>query len=424
MSPTFSAVVRPGRRPRLLFVNRSYWPDVESTGQHLTELCEDLSEQFEVTVIAGQPNHNPAEARFRTRGVELRHGVRICRIGHSRFSKRFLPGRAVNQLSFLAGAAWAAWSLPRPDVVVVQSDPPWLCFLGALLQRGCRARLILNLQDLYPDVAIALGKVPNSRLVQTLRAAMARTYRRADRIFVPGRNMQTHLTSFGVAPDRVRCIPNWVDLAQIHPCPEANAFRSRHGLDGRFVVMYSGNLGLCQPLGEVLRAAALLQERTDILFLFIGDGAQRASLEKMAQERRLTNVRFLPYQPKSELAQSLGAANLHLVPIDSRVVSFVMPSKIYDILASGSPSLVVAPEQCELAELVREGEVGRVVPPGDPVALAEAIRQCADAPATLAAMGARARELAVQYGRQRWTTQVAEELAEVLEFPRREAVCV
>ena len=411
---------RAERRPRLLFVNRSYWPDAEATGQFLTELCEDLAEQFDVTVIAGQPNQNPAGVAYRTHGVEVHRGVTVHRVWNSRFPKSFLPGRVINLLSFLVGATLAALRVQRPEIVVVQSDPPLLCFLGALLKRWRGARLVVHLQDIYPDLAVALGKVPDNGLLRGLRGAMARTYRRADRAIVLSRDMQTHVASFGVPAERVVRIPNWVDLDQVYPYPEPNPFRQRHGLEGRFVVMYSGNLGLCQPLGEVVEAAALLRDRPEIVFVLIGDGATRKTLEKAVHERGLENVRFLPYQPKAELAQSLSAADVHLVPLDPRVVSCVMPCKIYGVLAAGRPALVLAPEACELAELVRDGELGRVVPPGQPAALAEAIRWCAASPQSLAAMGVRARHQAeAEYGRAHCVAQIAAVLQELLPSPRR-----
>ncbi len=382
------------RKPRIVFFNRSYWPDAEATGQLLTELCEDLADSFDVSVVAGQPNQNPKQAKFRSVGAEVHNGVRITRVWNSRWPKSRLWGRALNLLSYLLAAALAAFRLPRPDLVVVETDPPLLCLLGAVLTRSWRSRFVVYLQDIYPDVAIALGKIPDGPATRCLRKLMFRTYRQADRVIVISRDMRELLVSSGIAPDRIHCIANWVDTIELVPRKDDNAFRAKHGLDGEFVVMYSGNLGLSQRLEDVLEAAHRLRRRADILFLLVGDGAARQPLEDAAARRGLANVRFLGYEPKSELSHSLSAADLHLVPVDPRVASCLMPSKLYGILAVGRPLLAIAPEDCELAEITAGEEIGVVGPPCRPEALAEAICWGASHRGELAAMGRRARSLA------------------------------
>jgi glycosyltransferase involved in cell wall biosynthesis len=391
--------------PHVLFLNRSYWPDAEATGQLLTELCEDLAADFDVTVVAGQPNQNPAGVPFRRWGVETRNGVCIRRVWNSRFPKRFLPGRAVNLLSYLGNAWLATRRRMRADIVVVETDPPLLCLLGAFLQRRWGAKLVVYLQDIYPDVAIALGKLPEGRLARWLRRAMYATYRQADRVVVLSRDMERRLVDSGVAPHRISRIPNWIDTNQVFPHKESNAFREAYGLDGRFVVMYSGNLGLSQRLEDVLAAAETLRDRRDVEFVLVGDGASRRRLEASVRRANLNNVRFLPYQPREQLADSLSAADLHLVSLDPRVSSCLMPSKLYGILASGTPLVAVAPLECELSELTRRRGLGLVVPPGDPAALAKAICWGADHRDRLEEMGLAARKLAERHFDRRRVTR-------------------
>lgn len=379
-----------------MVLNRSYWPDAEATGQLLTELCEDLAGQFQISVIAGQPNQNPDGVAFRRRGWEERAGVRIRRVWNARLPKSFLPARAVNLLSYMLTASWAALRAPRPDIVVVETDPPLLALLGALVQRWRGARLVVYLQDIYPDVAVALGKLSEGRLTRWWRRALRRVYERADRVVVLSRDMQALLGRWGLAPDSIQCLPNWVDTRQVYPLDGENAFRTRHVLDGRFVVMYSGNMGLSQRLDDVLAAARLLADRPEVLFLLVGDGARRPALEQTAARLGLANVRFLPYQSKSELAASLSAADLHLLPVDPRVIGCLMPSKLYGILAAGRPVLTIAPAECELAEVTRQENVGRLVAPGRPEELAEAVRWAADHRAEIAEMGRSARALALR----------------------------
>jgi colanic acid biosynthesis glycosyl transferase WcaI len=402
-------------RPKVLFLNRSYWPDAEATGQLLTELCEDLAPSADVTVIAGQPNDNPTGAEYRRRGTDVRSGVRIRRVWHTRFPKRFLPGRIVNYLSFLVGASWAALWAKRPDLAVVETDPPLLCLIGWYLQRVRGAKLVIYLQDIHPDIGVALGKIPNGLLTRTLRWLMFRTYRNADRVVVLSRDMRQRVIDSGVAPERVVCIPNWIDTKQVTPVKLCNPFRERQQLNGEFVVMYSGNLGLCQRMEDVIAAAGNLRDRSDIKFLLIGGGSLEWRLKEQVLELGLPNVRFLPYQPKATLAESLSAADVHLVPLDSRVASCLMPSKLYGVLASGTPLVAIAPAECELAELTRNHDVGVVTPPGDPGKLAEAVATMANQPERRREMGASARRLAVaEYDRQRVTARFNALLIEVL----------
>ncbi|HPM79541.1 MAG TPA: glycosyltransferase family 4 protein [Candidatus Anammoximicrobium sp.] len=402
-------------RPRILFLNRSYWPDAEATGQLLTELCEDLAEQFDVTVVAGQPNWNAEGASFQRRGVQCRAGVTIRRVRHTRFAKRSVAGRVVNQLTFFAAATFAALAVKRPDIVVVETDPPFLALLGALARRRFGCRLVAYLQDIYPEVAVALRKLPRGFPTNVLHRLLHGVYRRADRVIVLSQDMRATLQRSGVADQRIAVLPNWADAGRIRPvAPAENRFRQQQQLNGQFVVMYSGNMGLSQRLEQVLRAADGLRSRRDMVFVLVGGGAARPALERQAAELRLPNVRFVDYQPQSELPHSLSAADLHLLPVDPRVVPYLMPSKLYGILAAGAPVLAVAPQDCELARIIQREGVGFVVPPGDTAALTERIASCADHREQLASMSRSARRLAVErYDRRGATTRIAQLLADL-----------
>jgi len=379
---------------RVLIFNRSYWPDAEASGQLLTELCEDLACDFDLTVVAGQPNQNPSGVPCKSWGRDQHHGVNIRRVPHLTLGKTSLWGRAVNMLTYLAGAAVTALCVSRPAAVVVETDPFLLPIIGRWLQWRHRCRLIVYLQDIYPDVAVALNKVRQGWFTNLLRRWLFSIYRQADRVIVLGDDMRSILTESGVSPERITVLPNWADTTRIYPIRDANSFRQREHLEGHFVVMYSGNMGLCQSLDEVLEAAARIRDRRDILFVLIGDGASRPRLEQFVRERGLENVRFLPYQPHSELAHSLSAADLHLVPLDARVTGCVVPSKLYGILAAGVPALVIADERCEASRVVERSHTGRIVPPGNPDLLVDTIAWCADHRQELLEMGSRARQLA------------------------------
>ncbi len=414
LNTELSKIVQPGRRP-VLILNRSYWPDAEATGQLLSELCEDLACDFELAVIAGQPNQNPAGVSCKSWGLDRHNGVAIRRVPHLKFGKKSLWGRAVNMLTYLAGAFATGLFMSRPAAIVVETDPFLLPIIGRWLQRRHRCHLVVYLQDIYPDVAVALGKVRDSWLTRTLRRWLFSIYREADRIIVLGDDMASILIDGGISPERITVLPNWADTSKIYPIREANAFRIRERLGGAFVVMYSGNMGLCQSLDDILQAAARLRDRHDVLFLLVGDGASRPRLERFARDSQLENVRFLPYQPHSELALSLSAADLHLVPLDARVTGCVVPSKLYGILAAGVPAMVVAENHCEASRVVEKSNVGKVVSPGNPEFLAEMIRWCADHRQELAEMGLRGRRLAESdYDRRTATKRFGRILREII----------
>jgi glycosyltransferase involved in cell wall biosynthesis len=384
------------RRSTALFINRSYWPDAEATGQLLTELCEDLAMQFDVHVVAGRPNSNPTNEPFNPRGAERRNDVTIHRARHTCFPKRSIAGRLLNQITFFLAAFWITLRVPRPDVVVVETDPFFLAFLGTWLKFWHRCRLIVYLQDIYPDIAVALGKLREGFLARCLRRLLVACYRHADRVVVLSQDMRDAMIEQGACESRIEILPNWVDTTRIVPVKKQNGFRTRLGFDDKFVVMYSGNLGLSQPLDFVLEAAAGFRDRPQIEFVLVGDGVARQRLQDIAQQMRLPNVRFLPYQPREELASSLSAADLHLVAVDPRAYRLLMPCKVYAILSSGTPLVAIAPQASELSRTIVDQRVGLAVIPGDVAALIEAVRWAHGHRRELEQMGQRGRQLAVK----------------------------
>lgn len=382
-------------RPKVLFLNRSYWPDVEATGQLLTELCESLQLSFDVSVVAGQPN----QIRDATGGASwqeepVRNGVRIHRIAHAQFSKSRMLLKALNYVSFVRATRRFLRSCEAPDVVVFETDPFLLPFEAQRLQRRTGCRMVGYLQDIYPDVAVALGKVPDNWMIRRLRKSLFSVYRSCDRMVVLSEDMKRLLISGGVDGDKIDIVPNWADPEVVRPL-EQSRFRISNGLEEKFVVMYSGNLGLTQRLEEFLLAAELLRDLPRVVFVFVGQGSQRESLVNLVRQKNLTNVRFFDYQPKSELAQSLNAADLHLVPLTRELSQCLMPSKLYGILAAGRPYLTNAPADSELARLTGEYQVGINVEPGSPKAIADGIRRAANNASGISEMGKNARKLAL-----------------------------
>lgn len=382
------------RRARILFLNRSYWPDVEATGQLLTSLCEGLTDRFKIEVLSGQPNAVIGDGDSEDWKSATEHrGVQIHRVSHLTLPKRNILGKSLNFLSFIRSANSALNRIGSPDVVVFETDPFLLAFSASRLQRRTGCRMVGYLQDIYPDVAVSLGAVKNSWGIRKLRESLFRIYRRCDHMIVLSRDMANLLVHGGVQSDRISVVPNWADPEHCIPARQENPFRRTHQMDSCFLVMYSGNLGLTQRLEEFLEAAELLRHRNDIQFAMVGRGSQEATLRRIASEKNLTNVRFFDYQPRNQLGVSLSAADLHLIPLTSEISQCLMPSKLYGILAAGRPWLTNAPAGSELHEITSSNQAGLVVPPGSPSAIAQTIEWAADHPGELQQMGRNAKRL-------------------------------
>ena len=357
------------------------------------------------------PAHRSGFAGFRLWSHEQRGKVSIIRTWGTRFPKSNLLGRLVNLGTYYLLAAVVAFRLPRPDVIVAETDPPLLGALAAVLKRRWGCGLVYNVQDLYPDIAEVTGGVRNPFLLELLRRANDYAYERADLIVTLGHDMAQRIVDKGVPTGKVVVVPDWVDCGRIRPL-ESNPFRRNFG--EKFVVMYSGNIGLSQQLEAVLEAADRLRDDERILFAMIGEGARKKWLEERARAMGLPNVIFLPYQPQENLGESLSAADLHLIPLAPGAAGCLVPSKIYGILAAGRPFIAMMEENAEVAQIAREDAVGFVVRPGDVDALIRAIREAVDAPERLKQMGVRARRLAeLRFDRIKVTSRFSSVLASV-----------
>lgn len=377
-------------RPRLLVLNEYYWPGVEATAHLLTELCEALADEYDVTVITG------AARGAATDGADRRGGVRIVRVGSTSYERRKLALRATNYLTYVSLAARATLSMQRPDIVICMTDPPFLGAVAGLVAKRFRAPLVVVSQDVFPEIAVELGKLKNRVIVETLRAVVGYSLRSAFRVVVIGERMRERVEAKGVRPERIRVIPNWVDPDAIKPVPKRNPWSEAHGLADKFVVMHSGNIGHAQDLDSLVRAATFLRDLNDVRIVIIGAGARHGELVQLAQRLEVDQVLFFPYQPRPALSESLSSADVHIVGLARGLSGFVVPSRLYGILSAGRPVIVAADPDSETVRVVSEIGAGIAVPPGRPERIAAAIRDAYDGNLDLAAMGERARRYATQ----------------------------
>ena len=395
---------------KILFVNRSFWPDTDVTGVLLSELAEDLAVDHEVTVVCGPANTSAFQIWPLLRR-ECHGAVKIVRTFGARLSKRNIALRFANLGIYFALASIAAVR-ERADVIIMETDPPLLGLLGAIVKRLGRCRFIYYCQDVYPDIAVATGGLKNRPLLAFLRWGNKFAYRNADAIVVLAADMAGRLRRKGVPADRIIVIPNWIDCRKVKPQTRSEGTKVRDPLD--FVVMYAGNFGWSQNLESVLETARLMRDAHRVKFVLVGDGCRKRSLERKASLLGLHNVEFIDHHSPSAMSGVLAEGHLHLVPLTAGAAGCLVPSKVYGILAAGKPYVAMMESDAEVARLAAEFEVGFVVPPGDADALARTISAGMQNPKLLEEMGHRARVLAEQVYDRRLVTQRFAEFLETM----------
>lgn len=375
---------------RIIFLNRYYWPEEPATAQLLTDLAEALAAAgHAVTIITSRPGWSSLPSR------QSHGGVAIVRVTGTRWATHGLPGKAVDfvTFSFLA-LLKICFVARRGDAVVAMSDPPLLGMGAWLIARLCGARIFHWVQDIHPEIAVAVTGHRWLRAVAPLRNL---AWRRSDGCVTLGADMAGVLAQAGVPPARITVSPNWAPLGlSVQPRSAADSLRAAWQLEGKFIVAYSGNLGRVHDLAPVLDVAASLQGETDVAFIFIGAGAQRDRLEAQARQRGLANMHFHPPQPRGRLAETLALGDVHLVTLAPGCESFVLPSKIYGVAAVGRPVIFIGPRGCGIARLVTERGFGLAFAPDETAAIAAGLRQLH----TDAAQLAQLRRAAEAFGRE------------------------
>lgn len=362
---------------KILAINQFYAPDHSATSQMLSDLAEGLvSGGHEVTVIASRGGYLGG-ARLPAR--DILNGVHVQRPWATSFGKATVGARLCDYVSFWSSSVLRLIQERSPDVVLALTTPPMISAGAAMVAAARNTPLITWVQDVYPNVAAAFGLLRKGSITYRALTTMAQiTHWRSARIVALSEDMANRLVSQGAPLERIRVIHNWSIGDEIRPIPhETNEFRSEHHLQGRFVAMYSGNLGVGHEFETFIDAARELQTQSpNVLFLFVGDGARRAEAQRRA--RGLGNVRFLPYQPKEILPQSLAAADVHLVSLRDGLEGLLVPSKVYGALATGRPILYIGPPASDVARIIDDANAGWCGRIGDVTGLVEALKAAAE----------------------------------------------
>lgn len=395
---------------RVLLLNQVFYPDAAATAQHGWDLARHLTAHgHEVTAIASRSLYGDAGASLAAE--ETVEGIRIVRVGKSLFGKRGILARAVDFGLFYVAAMAAALRLPRHDVVVCFTTPPFIAYAGLVLRLAKGTRCVQWIMDLYPDVAVEFGAMRRGSAVARLFERIGvRMTRKCDLSVVLGRCMRDRIVAKGVPAEKLELVNVWSDDEELAPIPrEQNGYRREWAVGDRFLVMYSGNFGIGHDVETFLGAAELLRDDDRVRFAFVGSGKRKAEVERVVGERKLGNCILAPVQPRERLGELLSAADAHLVTLKEASLGLMVPSKFYGILGAARPVLYVGPPSSEVGRSIDETQCGFTTPLGDPEALAERIRSMAADRSVASAAGARGRTaLRERYNRsiacERWRT--------------------
>ena len=376
-------------------VNRYFWPDESATALLLTDLAEDLrAAGHEVHVLTSRQLYNRPQAQLPEH--QIWQGIQIHRLNTSRFGRRHFYGRLLDIFTFHLALRYNHKITAPPDAWFVMTDPPLLVTTVLKLRAQLGGRVIHHVDDVYPDLAMALGSLPAPGLISSLLDRWVRAgLRNCDQVLALGDCMARVLKQKGVADDRLAITPPWADGSRLYPLDHAeNGFRREIGIPGdHLAVMYSGNMGLGHRFETILEAARLLAPVDTVHFVFIGDGAKKPQIDAFRRAHNLKNIMMLPYQPRERLRETLSAGDIHLISLDAKVQGFIVPSKLAGILAVGRPVVFLGSEQNSIAAAILQEQCGYVIPEGDVNQLQEIIRRFIKNPEHRLRLGEAARNL-------------------------------
>lgn len=349
---------------KILILSQYFYPDIASTGQLLTELALGLAGKgIEVNVLTGHPTYGKGISAQRKENLK---SIKIKRVWSTRLDKNTTKGQIFNSLSFFITSFWTLLFSRDSSPILIVSNPPFLPVLGALMHTLKGRKFIYLVHDVFPDKAIKLKYIKeNSLLCRLWKWSDRYILKTASEVIALSRSMQKVMADkykkYRLKPRLVTVIHNWADDMFIKPVDKSsNPFIKENGLQDKFVVQYSGNLGASYELEFIIDTARMVKDDS-IVFLFIGDGIKKGKLKAMADEHGLSNIKFLPYQKKENLPYSLTASCVSIVTYDSNLDGLLMPSKLYSILASGKPVIGFCRKNSEVGNIISSAECGYLI---------------------------------------------------------------
>ena len=395
-----------------------YYPEDSGSGYYITKIAEAIAVRHCVRVLTVQPTYSARGTKAPAN--EVLNNVRIHRCLATTLNKDILLFRLLNLFTISVSIFFNALRrIHKDDIVLVITNPPTLPFVACIACQLRGAKLILRIEDVYPEVLVAADIVKaNSALVKVLNTMHRRLYKRVDFIIVLGREMLRLVrTKIGDGATHAALITHWADSDQITPLPrESNALLHRLGLMDKFVIQYSGNMGRTHDLESLIQCAKILEAESCIHFLFIGSGAKEAWLSKTVGELGLKNVTILPSQPRSDLISSLNACDMAVISFVKGMAGASVPSRMYNIMSAGKPILAVSDRESELSQVISEENIGWVVQPESPALIAEVVMEANANRRLLHQMSVKARAAAIEKYARPIIIQQHEDLMDNLEL--------
>jgi glycosyltransferase involved in cell wall biosynthesis len=388
---------------KLLFITNYFPPEIGAASHLYYDLASKLVEQgHQVSVVTGFPRYNVTKAdlpeRYRTPAPvmhETMNGIEVYRIKTAPFPKYIPVARGLDYLTVSASLLLRALFLKKHDAALVYSPPLFLGGTAWALRLVKNTPFVLNVQDLFPQSAIDLGLLTNRRLIAVFRWVEKLLYRRANAVTVHSEGNAEHVQQASRNQTNAVIMPNWVDTDTLKPGERHNPFSAAHDLDHKFVVSFAGTLGYSQDVGIMVRAAERLQDLEDLLFLIVGDGAQKE--EWVEKSRHLKNVRWLPMQSREVYPQVLQSSDLCLATLKADVKTPVVPSKILSIMAAGKPIIATMELSGDAPRIIEDAKCGYALPAEDDEQLANAVRELYQYREAAQAMGEKGREYVMEH---------------------------
>lgn len=376
----------------ILIIGINYTPEKIGIGENTTKICEYLlSQRHRVSMVTSFPHYPEWKIHRAYQGRIFMHedinGVSVYR-GYTCVPRLPLNAfqRIIYHVVFAISAFILGLTIGKVDVILAISPPLEGGVTAYILAKIKRAKFVIQLQDLVPDLAISLGILKNPLAIKVGKIMELFVYQKAKNILVICKGFIDNLKSKGVVTSKIKLLPNWVDVESIRPLEHDNFFRQNNDIDGKFLVLHSGNMGAKQKLVIVIEAAKYLSDFKDVLFILAGEGPRKEFLKKTAEG--LSNVRFMPLQPKEAFPYMLSAADVLILNQSANVVDMVLPYKLLNYMSAGRPIVASVNLDSETARYIRWADCGLIVPPEKPQELADAIRKIYDN-----------RELGIRFGK-------------------------
>lgn len=368
-------------KKRILMYAHYYVPDVASTGQILKELAEGMKDKFDITIICVVPSYSGViDEKYKKKKYykENINGINIIRVRVPEFSKADKKSRVKNILAYFFRAIYATLKAGKQDYVFSISQPPVLGgLLGVIGKFMKRAKFIYNIQDFNPEQVMAVNYSKNKTILKLMMFFDKFSCRRANKVIVVGRDMAETLKNRfkNKKVPQYAVINNWIDENEIYPLEPSNEnvlkFKNKYGLDDKYIIMYSGNIGLYYDLENIIKVIEKFPKGTktksgkDVVFAFVGAGTVLDTLVEYKQKHNMENVVFIPYQDKADLIYSLNAGDVHWCVNAKGIKGVSCPSKYYGIASCQKPVLGVLEKGSEIRCIIDETNSGLCAEPED-----------------------------------------------------------